>query len=72
VRSNRSTLIEISTGKPMNLHVFVGGLRKISFNRALANAQTFLAPCFAHANLKRVLAAIAAVPNVHSRKAPAT
>jgi len=42
-RSNGSTIIDITTDKPMNLCVLVGNLRKVSFNRVLANALILLA-----------------------------
>jgi hypothetical protein len=35
-------MIDITTDKPMNLRVLVGDLRKVSFNRALANALILL------------------------------
>jgi hypothetical protein len=45
VRLNGSTLIEIIPDKPMNLRVFVCSLRKVLFNRTLANALILLSPC---------------------------
>jgi hypothetical protein len=43
VRSSGSSIIDITTDEPMNLYMLVGNLRKVSFNRALANAPILLA-----------------------------